>query len=193
VGHGIGSVGGFAGRHIGLIKKKDKHGKEVVVDASEAGDPTPEESRGPTPGYDVADGLPAQPAYTYETNGTGIAPPAVLATPLPPTNGSDTPSNRGAGPSEPGLLTVTVVSARGLRSKEGSGAKPYVQLKMSGKIHKTGHVRGTEPEWCVLSLGEDVREADCDDRNETMSFHVIPGSSSLVASIHGKSSLFWRA
>lgn len=30
VGHGVGAVGGFAGRKIGLVRKKDKHGKEVV-------------------------------------------------------------------------------------------------------------------------------------------------------------------
>jgi hypothetical protein len=30
VGHGVGHVGGFAGRKIGLVKKKDKSGKEIV-------------------------------------------------------------------------------------------------------------------------------------------------------------------
>lgn len=31
VGRGVGSVGGFAGRKIGLIKKKDKAGREILV------------------------------------------------------------------------------------------------------------------------------------------------------------------
>jgi hypothetical protein len=41
VGHGIGTVGGFAGRKIGFIKKKDKSGKEVLVQAdADPDDPT---------------------------------------------------------------------------------------------------------------------------------------------------------
>lgn len=37
VGRGVGTIGGFAGRKIGLVKKKDKHGKEVMVPADEQG------------------------------------------------------------------------------------------------------------------------------------------------------------
>jgi hypothetical protein len=35
VGYGLGTVGGFAGRKCGLIKKKDKVSKEVVTDQVE--------------------------------------------------------------------------------------------------------------------------------------------------------------
>lgn len=35
VGRGVGTIGGFAGRKIGLVKKQDKHGKEVLVPADE--------------------------------------------------------------------------------------------------------------------------------------------------------------
>ncbi len=135
VGHGLGSVGGFAGRRIGLIKKKDKSGKEVLVDADEAGEPLLPQENGHSVGYEQPPGV-AEPAHV---NGVTANQTEVLATPLP--------SGNGAGPSEPGTLTVTVVGAQGLRSKEGSGTKAYVQLRMGGKIHKTGHVRGTEPEW----------------------------------------------
>lgn len=52
-----------------------------------------------------------------------------------------------AGLMESGTLSVTVVEAKELSSKEGSGVKPYVSIKLGGKTHKTGHSKGTEPEW----------------------------------------------
>ena len=130
VGHGIGHVGGFAGRHIGLMKKKDKHGKEEMVEPAN-GD---ELGQQPT-AYDVPAGQASQPTGT---DGVGV-PGGPAATTVPPGLGSTS--------SEPGTLTVTVLGAKDLKSREGGGAKPYVQLKMGGKSHKTGHVKGQEPEW----------------------------------------------
>lgn len=139
IGHGIGSVGGFAGRKIGLTRKKDKSGKEVLVEHNGSGGTIPEEQSSSTPpSYDVPAGQASQPS---DMDGfTGI-PASPVATTLPP--------GQGSGPSEPGMLTVTVLSAKDLKSKEGPGAKPFVQLRMGGKVHKTGHLKGIEPEWCV--------------------------------------------
>lgn len=126
VGHGIGSVGGFAGRRIGLIKKKDKHGKEVLVEPSSANGEA----------YDVPAGQVSQPADQLDVEGI---PAGGVATTLPPGMGSS--------PAEAGSLTVTVLSAKDLSSKEAGSAKPYVVLRLGGKSHKTGHVKGVEPEW----------------------------------------------
>jgi hypothetical protein len=53
----------------------------------------------------------------------------------------------GEGPLENGILTITVLAAKDLVSKEGGGVKPYVALKVGGKSHKTSHSKGVEPEW----------------------------------------------
>ena len=137
VGHGIGTVGGFAGRHIGLIKKKDKSGKEVLVEADGPMEPPPPID--PEDGYELPVGQTTQLAGL---NGSPDVPAGAMMTSVTPRQGSDT--------SEPGTLTVTVLGARDLRGKEGGVARPYVQLKMSGKVHKTGHVKGADPEWSAI-------------------------------------------
>lgn len=141
---GVSHVGGFAGRKIGLIKKKDKSGKEILVAADEAGNIIPENEL--PEGYDLPAGQVSQPT---DLNGmtTGV-PAGGLATTLPPGLGSV--------PSTPGTLIVTVLSAKDLKSKEGNSAKPYVVLRGPGKTqkighHKTGHVKGVEPEWQVYN------------------------------------------
>ena len=134
--HGIGHVGGFAGRRMGLMRKRDTSGKEIVVPAtigatSEIGSPK-------SPGFDVPAGQVSQPV-----NGDAVdqdtMPAGAAATTLPPGVGS--PST-GAG-----VLHVTVMSAKDINSEEGGGAKPYVQLKMAGRTFKTDHVKGLQPEW----------------------------------------------
>lgn len=122
VGHGIGSVGGFAGRKIGLIKKKDKSGKEVLVPA----DVDPDS-------MDIDAGQISAPAMS------GASMPGSGSTTLPP--------GEGEAPSETGTLAITVLAAKDLNSKEGSGVKPYVSIKAGGKTHKTAHSKGVEPEW----------------------------------------------
>lgn len=57
------------------------------------------------------------------------------------------PAGEGEVPSESGTLVVTVLGAKDLSSKEGAGVKPYVSIKVGSKTHKTGHSKGTEPEW----------------------------------------------
>jgi hypothetical protein len=135
VGHGIGSVGGFAGRRIGLIKKKDKSGKEVLVpdegsiatsiDAIEEN-----EERSPTIPALENNSFNLTPVHQDNTNEKGGHSPFVT-------------SEAGNGPSGPGILAVTVLGAKDLKG----GQKPYVQVRVGGKTHKTGHVRGVEPEW----------------------------------------------
>jgi hypothetical protein len=129
VGHGLGNVGGFAGRRIGLIKKRDKSGKEVLVPADEQGGEVVngfEESGIATPMIGTNGG-------GYEMNGqsSNLGASAFITT------------EAGAGPSEPGILGVTVFGAKDLKG----GQKPYVQVKVGGKTHKTVHVKGVEPEW----------------------------------------------
>lgn len=131
VGHGVGSVGGFAGRHIGLIKKKDKSGKEILVEAPEA------DGTANGGGYGVPAGQNSEPVGT-ERYGNGVPGPTATTLPI----------GAGQGPDEPGVLSITVVSAKDLKGTHGNGgAKPYVQLKMGSKTHKTGHQKAVDPEW----------------------------------------------
>lgn len=146
---GVGHVGGFAGRKIGLIKKKDKSGKEILVPADEdgnvipGGDAIPVDADGE--GFDVPAGQVSQPAAHGAVDSLTVGiPTGPTATTLPPGMGNV--------PSEPGTLAVTVLSAKDLKSKDGHSAKPYVMLKLGGKSHKTGHVKGLEPEWYVVRL-----------------------------------------
>ena len=62
-------------------------------------------------------------------------------------DGAGVPIAEGELPAESGTLAITVLGAKELSSKEGSGVKPYVSIKVGGKTHKTGHSKGTEPEW----------------------------------------------
>jgi hypothetical protein len=136
VGHGIGSVGGFAGRRIGLIKRKDKSGKEVLVQPDGV-DRMGAVDEGAGEGFELAspsDAARTVPAVVVD----GVAASATQQ-PLPPGQG---------GPNEPGLLSITVLGAKDLKgSQKDGGAKPYVQLKLGGKTHKTEHVKGSDVEW----------------------------------------------
>lgn len=136
VGHGIGAVGGFAGRRIGLIKKKDKSGKEVLVQS--------EIAEGDEPVEVLADGHADGFAVT-----NGVAASDVLG------------ALKADLWSEPGILNVTVLRAKDLKSEEGNKVKPFVQLKMAGKSHKTGHVKGVEPEWYVKRCSLGLRAVHC--------------------------------
>lgn len=117
VGKGVGAVGGFAGRKIGLIKKKDKSGKEVLVaaDSLEAED-----------GYEIGDARPS-------VDGEGEGGRAVEETGPPPT--------------EPGVLSVTVLGAKDIKTENGGKLKSHVAVKIAGKAHKTDTAKGVEPDW----------------------------------------------
>ncbi|ORX40969.1 C2 domain-containing protein [Kockovaella imperatae] len=149
VGHGLGTVGGFAGRHMGLIKKKDASGKEVLA----AADGTVVNGTHDA-GFDVPAGQTSQPVDAEGVNADGLPVGAAATTPPP----------RPA--TEPGVLNVTVMGAKDLKSDEGSGLKSFVQLRMAGKAHKTDHVKGLQPEW-----------------NESFSFNVAPGTSTLQVAV----------
>ncbi|KAL7422727.1 Tricalbin-2 [Cryptotrichosporon argae] len=125
VGHGVGAVGGFAGRRIGLIKKKDKSGKEVLV--PDDGLTPVDENGAAAAAYDI-------PAGQASMTGDGVM------------------SAGGSGQSntEPGTLVVTVLGAKDLQPQGSHSAKdlkPYAVVKLGGKSHKTDHVKGVEPEW----------------------------------------------
>lgn len=124
VGRGVGTVGGFAGRKIGLIKKKDKSGKEILVHPEEE-----QEGGGGMGGFDLS-----------SENGTQVEG----------LNGELIGS--GNRPSEPGTLVVTVLGGSEIKSEEGLKLKSYVTVKIGGKSHKTDHVKGVEPEWLVKLL-----------------------------------------
>lgn len=137
---GVGHVGGFAGRKIGLIKKKDKSGKEVLVPADAEGNAVdPSNVAASAQAYDVPAGQVSQPTELGELS-SGV-PGGQTATTLP--------VGMGSAPTEPGNLSVTILSAKDIKSKEGGSAKPYVAIKTPAKTYKTGHVKGLEPEWLV--------------------------------------------
>ncbi|WVF68009.1 hypothetical protein IAT40_002771 [Kwoniella sp. CBS 6097] len=147
VGHGIGSVGGFAGRRVGLIKKKDKSGKEILVEQ-------PEDAAGL--GYEIPAGQVSEPSGAGMD---GVVPGAGVPGP----NATTLPIGEGDAPTEPGTLGVTVLAAKDLRA----GTKPYVQLKLGGKSHKTDHVKSATPEW-----------------NESFNFNVAPGVSTFIVTVY---------
>ncbi|CED82008.1 Ca2-dependent lipid-binding protein CLB1/vesicle protein vp115/Granuphilin A, contains C2 domain [Phaffia rhodozyma] len=87
VGHGVGSVGGFAGRKIGLVKKKTDNGSEMLVEV---------------PVDDASDIQDGPRRFTSETvEGTS-----------PVTYSTDFASQNGQG--REGSLSVTVLSAKDL-------------------------------------------------------------------------------
>ncbi|OCF41255.1 transmembrane protein [Kwoniella heveanensis CBS 569] len=146
VGHGIGSVGGFAGRRVGLIKKKDKSGKEIFVEQ-------PESPAGL--GYEIPAGQVSEPAGAGMD---GVVPGAGVPGP----NATTLPIGEGSAPTEPGTLGITVLAAKDLKA----GTKPYVQVKLGGKSHKTDHVKSATPEW-----------------NENFKFNVAPGVTTFTVTV----------
>jgi hypothetical protein len=127
IGKGVGAVGGFAGRKIGLIKKKDKEGHEVIVSADQA---------------DAYDGQAGYGVGGLET----LAEHGTLSHDQEQAQGQGG-SARGPPPTEPGHVSVTVIGARGIKVEKGAKLKSHVVLKMGGKGHKTDHEKGTEPDW----------------------------------------------
>ena len=133
--HGVGHTVGFAGRKTGLIKKRDKHGNEVLVPANDdelAGAGTASESEA-----DVSFSG-AQGSGSPAINGASVPLPVAatdfaLAEPL----------NEG----HPESVNVTCVKAT-LNSTGHHDIKPYVQLALGRKAYKTSHAKqAAEPEW----------------------------------------------
>ncbi|WVQ85964.1 hypothetical protein IAT38_008132 [Cryptococcus sp. DSM 104549] len=147
--------------------KKDKSGKEILVDPSTGaqagavggGLPTTAE------GYELPAGQTSVPA------GVGMDG-ALPGQGVPGQNATTLPIGGGEGPEEPGTLGVTVIGAKDLKSEREGSAKPYVQVKVGAKSVKTDHVKGVAPEW-----------------NETFSFNVGPGTKSLSVTVYDKHTL----
>lgn len=127
--HGVGFGVGFAGRRIGLIKKKDKHGNEVLVDGDMLPDsmptPIPEEPRSPDPA----------------TSPHSQAMPSIDSRIVSQSSAKD-PSIYGDG-----KVQVNITCLRG-KEIGGGDVKPYVSLQVGKKTHKTDHAKkSAEPEW----------------------------------------------
>ncbi|EIW70089.1 hypothetical protein TREMEDRAFT_71520 [Tremella mesenterica DSM 1558] len=151
LGKGVGAIGGIAGRRVGLVKRKDRAGKEVLVPA-ESDD------------ISISDGFDVTSSPARGTSADGLAPP--LHEPASPSIGGSFVGGSGGSGGETGTLMVTVLGVKDLKGGEKGSPKPYVQLKMGGKSHKTDHVKGSEADW-----------------NETFSFHVTPGSGTFNVTV----------
>lgn len=161
VGRGVGTIVGAPGR---LFKKKDR---DVSHSASNSHDfardgsipPLPPSALGPqetlaSNGYDVPAGQTSAPAGVVQQG----VPTGREETSLPPGMTSDLPT-------EPGTLTVTVVSAKDLQpmgSHNATALKPFVRVSVGNKSHKTDHGKGVEAEF-----------------NETFTFNLAPGTKTL--------------
>lgn len=164
VAHGLGSVGGFAGRRIGLIKKKDKSTDKDIVADSVSGASSPV-----APGA-IAAGADITPAVN-ESSGIAAGQTSApvgdnLDGAVPGHHATTLPVGESASPQEPGILGVTVVSAKDIKSNREGSAKPYVQIKAGGKTVKTEHVKGSAPEW-----------------NESFSFNITPNTKSFFVTV----------
>jgi hypothetical protein len=63
-------------------------------------------------------------------------------------DGVSQPSPNATPPEVAGTLTVTVLSAKDLKSTHKDALpKPYVSIRCGGKTHKTEHLKGPEVEW----------------------------------------------
>ncbi len=130
--HGVGHVGGFAGR---LVKRgHSKNGSEdaVLEEAYQLAPPPAEGVEAVDLGVTNGGASPAQDISMASALREGAAAPQI----------------------EGGTLLVTCVTAKEL---QGGDVKPYLQLKLGTKTHKTGHShKGNAPEWCVW------RDCACD-------------------------------
>ena len=133
VGKGVGSIGGFAGRKVGLIKKKDKSGKEVLLPVNQA------DGLLDSPTADGGFNVSAPPQTSTIVDGQ-------LAPPIPAPGSPKIGANNGAA-AEGGTLSVTVLGIKDLKGGEKGAPKPYVQLKMGSRSYKTDHIKGSEAEW----------------------------------------------
>ncbi|WVW80773.1 hypothetical protein I302_102759 [Kwoniella bestiolae CBS 10118] len=129
--------------------KKDKNGKEVLVEQPESAD-------GAGAGFDIPAGQVSEPSgqgLDGTVSGGGVPGPKSTTLPI----------GEGQGPSEPGTLGITVIGAKDLKA----GTKPYVQLRLGGKTHKTDHVKSSTPEW-----------------DESFNFNVAPGTTSFNVTVY---------
>jgi hypothetical protein len=136
---GVGSVGGFAGRHLGLLKKKDA-----------VGDEGPEEAHVPNGEVTAHDFVAAnEPGSGAANNGAGDGLDVAATATDAPTASAFAEGMATGSTSESGILSVTCVSAQGLPTGSHE-AKAYLHLKLGDKSLKTAHGKASsEPEWWV--------------------------------------------
>lgn len=134
--HGVGTTVGFAGRKAGLIKKKDKHGNEVLVEESTG---QIVEGNGADLGYASSDGetRPIQNSTMAQTLNAGQM------------SGIEEHADVQGGHAE--AISITCLSGSNLVGTGNHDVKPYVQLTLGRKSYKTSHAkRAVDPEWRVL-------------------------------------------
>jgi hypothetical protein len=109
--------------------------------------------------------------------GSQISGPPELVEELVPVSDSMIATNlpegtSGIAPTEPGTLSVTVISASDLKANADShGAKdlkPYIVVKVNGRTNKTDHGKGLDYEW-----------------NENFSFNITPGTNQFTVTAYG--------
>lgn len=137
--HGVGHTVGFAGRKTGLIKKRDRHGREVLVSDSEG------EQHGP--GHmeesDLENSFSHDEAVAAQRSvgaGQAMATPAFVANP----SGLARDPSLHEGHAE--AINITCVKAA-LTGTNNHEVKPYAQLTLGRKSYKTGHAKRPDAEW----------------------------------------------
>lgn len=130
--HGV----GFAGRKVGLVKKRDKHGNEVMVPA------TSDDER------QMAGNISeSEPETSFSgARGFGSPEPSGTTVPLPQED-----VRRVASINESHAESVNITCVKATLNTTGThDLKPYVQISLGRKAYKTGHAKqAAEPEWCV--------------------------------------------
>lgn len=137
--HGVGHTVGFAGRKTGLIKKRDKHGREILVSDSEGeqyGASHAEES-------DLEKSFSRDDSMAAQRNvdaGQAMQTPAFVVNPSTSEHDSSAPENHAE------AINITCVKAS-LTSAGNHETKPYAQLTLGRKSYKTGHAKRPDAEW----------------------------------------------
>ncbi|WRT70761.1 uncharacterized protein IL334_007760 [Kwoniella shivajii] len=127
--------------------KKDKSGKEVLVEPSTG-------TESPLPINQASEPSVIAPELEGPSQSLGLTPGS---------NSTTLPIGEGNTPNEPSTLSITVLAAKDIKA----GTKPYVQIKLGGKTHKTDHVKGSMPEW-----------------DETFNYNVAPGTTSFNVTVY---------
>ncbi|TXT05904.1 hypothetical protein VHUM_03665 [Vanrija humicola] len=162
VGHGVGAIVSAPGKLFGRGKK----GTDVQANVA----PNQLSNENPTmAGYQVPQDR------SLATAGQVSAPAGVINQGLPGSDATTLPAGDAQAPTEPGMLTVAVLSAKDIQpagSHSASSLKPYVQLKVGSKSYKTDHQKGTDV-----------------DFNETFNFNIAPGTDTFNLTVLDKHSL----
>ncbi|WWD20758.1 hypothetical protein CI109_105235 [Kwoniella shandongensis] len=163
VGKGVIHGGGAV-----AMGKKDKSGKDVLMEENEpVASPTGPVALGATVPNGAGAGYELPAGQTSIPTGEGLDG-AVPGSGVPESNATTLPVGTGHAPTEPGILGVTVIGAKDLKSGKESGVnKAYVQVKLGSRSFKTDHVKSQTPEW-----------------NETFTFNVVPGTSTFIVTVY---------